>query len=145
MRDVYKIVKKKINKYQDELIFGGEGISKKFPHNAPVYLVENISYWVDNKNQFRKRGCIGMPTLTYTIAENVDDLQVVGIDTNSDSTFERLQLYLLSKTSRTDPNYRGKGYELTFNEETQEWNKEGDSDSYRRRLLSVITTFRNDI
>jgi prepilin-type N-terminal cleavage/methylation domain-containing protein len=129
----------------ERLIFEGEAINKKFPKTAPVFLVENILYKVNDKNKFMKEACIGMPTLSYTIAENIDDMQIVGIDENRDKKFERLQIFLLSKIDKSDPNYKDLGHDLQFDESNEEWNIAGQSDSYKRRLLSLVSAFRNDI
>jgi prepilin-type N-terminal cleavage/methylation domain-containing protein len=134
-----------IDDEHDHLIFNGSALNKNFPQGAPVFLVENVFYTVNDQNKFIKNGCIDMPTLNYTIAENVDNMQIVGIDQNRDNKFERLRVFLLSKTEKSDLNYKNSGHDMQFNESTEEWNITGQSDSYKRRLLSLVTALRNGL
>lgn len=127
------------------LYFAGSGINKKFPEGAPVYLVEDVTYVIDNE-ELKSTRRYGMPQSTFSITDNVDDLQIVGTDENRDSKFEQLQIFLLSKSSTPDPNFKDKGHDLIFDDSgTNSWSPSDNSDSYRRRLLSLTAAFRNDM
>ena len=125
----------------EKLIFEGQSLNKAFPKDSPVFLIENVFYHVDNQGDFTKVGCAGMPAYNHKIADNIDNMQFVGFDENRDSKFKRLEVYLITKSDRPDPNY--KGHQLSFDEATNQWSKSSSSDHYRRRLLSLTGAFRN--
>ncbi len=128
-------------------IFLDRGISKPFPAGRPVYLVEDITYGIDlqgnGTDDLERQGQIGMPTPTVTVANNIDDFQIVEIDEDGDGITDRVRVSVLARTAHEDQAlnpatkpYFSTGIVLENNTTTVD-------DRFRRRIWSMEIALRN--
>lgn len=117
---------------------------RPYPSGVPVYLVENITYQVLNRQlqKIRRLGSSGCSTNSDVdvIAENIDDFQVTTVDTNDDGTADRIRINILARTPRPDLNFQGQG-----NPPSQIENRTHvpTTDSFRRRWWQMEVDLRN--
>lgn len=119
-------------------------INRVYPAGTPVYLVENITYRVVNRNLQRVRrlnigGCGTNPDIDV-IAENIDDFQIAEIDTDGDGVTNRIRINLLARTPKPDPNFYGKGNPPPQIEDRRHT---PTNDSFRRRWWQIEVDLRN--
>ena len=117
---------------------------RPYPSGVPVYLVENITYQVVNR-QFRKIRRLGSSGCSTNsdidvIAENIDDFQVTTVDTNDDGTADRIRINILARTPRPDLNFQGQGNPPA---QIENRNHVSTTDSFRRRWWQMEVDLRN--
>src|SRR3990172_9371228 len=117
---------------------------RPYPSGVPVYLMENITYQVVNRQlqKIRRLGSSGCSTNSDidVIAENIDDFQVTTVDTNDDGTADRIRINILARTSRPDLNFQGQGNPP---DQIENRNHAPTTDSFRRRWWQMEVDLRN--
>ncbi|MFH1704214.1 MAG: prepilin-type N-terminal cleavage/methylation domain-containing protein [Nitrospirota bacterium] len=117
---------------------------RPYPSGVPVYLVENITYQVVNRQlqKIRRLGSSGCSTNSDidVIAENIDDFQVITVDTNDDGTADRIRINILARTLRPDLNFQGQGNPPA---QIENRNHAPTTDSFRRRWWQMEVDLRN--
>ncbi len=113
----------------------------------PVYLVEDVTYRLSGTDLQRVKWINSGSLATDTIAENIEDLQVVDIDVtnaaNTEIIAKRIRISLLARTTHEDPalNQGTKPYSggITL----EDGNSIGAGDQFRRRIWSMEVGLRN--
>ena len=117
---------------------------RPYPSGVPVYLMENITYQVVNRQlqKIRRLGSSGCSTNSDidVIAENIDDFQVTTVDTNDDGTADRIRINILARTPRPDLNFQGQGNPPS---QIENRNHVPTTDSFRRRWWQMEVDLRN--
>ena len=114
-------------------------IDRFYPAGRNIYLIENVSYFITGNTLFRSAPSSspgGEPVM-----ENVDDIQVLAIDTDADGNNDALRLSILARTEREVEQKLEPGTTST----TLENNTVTTSDYFRRRLLSHRISLRNPL
>lgn len=127
-------------------------IDKSFPVNinrsTPIYLIEDVTYGIDlqgnSTSDFERAGQAGMPTATITVANNIDDFQIVKIDEDGDGITDRLRINILAHTANEDqtldPATKPYAGGITLEDQPTAI---GAGDQFRRRIWSMEVASRN--
>jgi len=108
------------------------GINIPFQANRPVYLVEDITYQVNNGNLQRNGD---------TIANNIDDLQFARIP--AIGVIDRIRISLLARTANEDRTLDPSTKPYVGGIALEDGNAIGAGDRFRRRIWSTEVALRN--
>ena len=120
-------------------------IDKSFPVNinrpTPIYLIEDVTYRINLQGNFERDGQIWG---TITVANNIDDFQIVKIYEDGDSIADRLRINILAHTANEDQTLDSatKPYAGGITLEDQP-TAIGVGDQFRRRIWSMEVASRN--
>ncbi len=114
-------------------------VDRYYPAGRPIYLVENVAYFMTGNTLYRSAPS-DSPT-GEPVMENVDDLQMVGLDIDGDGVNDCVRLSILARTERAVE----QKLESTVASITLENNAVTTSDYYRRRILKQRISFRNPL
>lgn len=119
-------------------------IDKTFPVGVPVYLIENVTYQVVNGElqKVRRLAGAGCTTASDTdvIAQNIEDLQFVLVDSDGNGATDRIRVNILAQTARPDPDFQGQGNPPPTIENRDH---ASTNDSLRRRWWQMEVALRN--
>ncbi len=127
-------------------------IDKSFPVNinrpTPIYLIEDVTYGIDLQgnvtSDFERAGQIWA---TMTVANNIDDFQIVEIHEDGDGITDRLRINILARTANEDqtldPATKPYAGGIILEDGTIKGVPGGQPDQFRRRIWSMEVASRN--
>lgn len=109
------------------------GINIAFPTGRAVYLVEDITYQIDDADNLQRNGDI--------IANNIEDLQFARIPATG--TIDRIRVSLLARTANEDRTLDPLTKPYAGGIRLEDGNTIGAGDRFRRRVWSMEVALRN--